>query len=66
MSNMSYCRFENTLEDLDDCRHEMTNCNSLKDMDLSETELSSLERMVVCCSEIVEMYHLMKGNDYET
>ena len=65
MANMSYCRFENTLEDLDDCRGEMTHCNSLKDMDLTARELSSLEMMVECCSEIVEMYHLMKGNDYE-
>ena len=59
MSNMSYCRFENTLEDLDDCRGEMTHCNSLKDMDLTARELSSLEMMVECCSEIVEMYENM-------
>ena len=65
MSNMSYCRFGNTLDDLEDCRHFMTNRDSLKDMDLSTIELSSLERMVECCSEIVEMYRLMKGNDYE-
>lgn len=59
MPNMSYCRFENTLDDLDDCRGEMTHCDSIEDMDLSPTELSALKQMVECCSEIVEMYETM-------
>ena len=59
MPNMSYCKFENTLDDLDECRGEMTHCDSIEDMDLSPTELASLEMMVECCSEIVEMYENM-------
>jgi len=59
MPNMSYCKFENTLEDLDECRGEMTHCDSIEDMDLSPSELSSLQRMVECCSEIIEMYENM-------
>ena len=59
MPNMSYCKFENTLADLEDCRGEMTHCDSIEDMDLSPTELSALQQMVECCSEIVEMYETM-------
>ena len=59
MPNMSYCKFENTLADLQECRGEMTHCDSIEDMDLSPTELSALQQMVECCSEIVEMYETM-------
>jgi hypothetical protein len=59
MANMSYCKFENTLDDLEECRGEMTHCDSIEDMDLSENELSALHQMVECCSEIVEMYENM-------
>ena len=59
MANMSYCKFENTLDDLEECRGEMTHCVSVEDMDLSESELSALHQMVECCSEIVEMYENM-------
>jgi len=59
MPNMSYCKFENTLADLEECRAEMTHCDSIEDMDLSPTELSALQQMVECCSEIVEMYETM-------
>ena len=59
MPNMSYCKFENTLADLEECRGEMTHCDSIEDLDLSPTELSALQQMVECCSEIVEMYETM-------
>lgn len=46
MSNMSYCRFENTFGDLDDCYEH------LFDNDLSETEKMYRDRLVRMCQQI--------------
>ena len=51
MSNMSYCRFENTLNDLRDC---MDNMDSTSD--LSEREASARERLIKLCEEIAVDY----------
>ena len=51
MANMSYCRFENTLRDLQDCKEAMSN-----DLDLSKSEQRSFVRMVKMCRDIAEMY----------
>lgn len=49
MSNMSYCRFQNTLIDLRDCR------DALDDNDpLSEHEYRAAVRLVELCKDIVE------------
>lgn len=48
MSNMSYCRFQNTLADLRDCQEH------LHDDDLSETEEGHRRKLVELCQEIVE------------
>ena len=52
MSNMSYCRFQNTLGDLKDCRD---NIHETKDM--SKEERSARDRLVQVCKEIVEEYY---------
>ena len=46
MANMGYCRFENTLGDLQDCQEH------IGDYDLSETEMSAREEMIRICVEI--------------
>jgi hypothetical protein len=46
MSNMSYCRFHNTLQDLRDCNEH------LFDDDLSEEEEKERERLIRLCREI--------------
>lgn len=51
MSNMSYCRFENTLRDLHDCYNHM-------DEDTSESERKAKVRLIELCQEI--------ANDYDT
>jgi len=51
MANMSYCRFENTLRDLQDCKEAMSN-----ELDLSKSEQRSFVRMVKMCRDIAEMY----------
>ncbi len=46
MSNMGYCRFQNTLGDLRDCH------NHLYDDDLSEAELRARKGLIKVCKEI--------------
>lgn len=48
MSNMSYCRFQNTLTDLRDCQEH------INDEDLSKEELITRNYLVECCQEIVD------------
>jgi len=58
MANSSYCRFENTFHDLQDCSVNM-------DSDLSESELEYKKRIVELCREIVEHDALLNMNDDE-
>lgn len=48
MSNMSYCRFRNTLNDLRDCSKHMDD-----DEDLSEDESNARDSMMLLCARIV-------------
>jgi hypothetical protein len=50
MSNMSYCRFSNTLSDLEDCFEHM------EDDDISKSELSARNRLIDLCRDIVDQY----------
>ena len=59
MSNMSYCKFENTLEDLRDCYQ------SLEQFDygeLSESEAEAAARLINLCRQIADNY---EGEDIE-
>jgi hypothetical protein len=48
MANMSYCRFENTYEDLKDCYENIDND------DLSESEKKFKDKLVNLCCEIAK------------
>lgn len=48
MSNMSYCRFQNTLNDLRDC------AGNLRDGDLSQEEASARRQLLELCMEMLE------------
>ena len=50
MSNMSYCRFENTLPDLRDCLEHMD------ELDLSDDESRARKRLIKVCKEIADDY----------
>lgn len=50
MANMSYCRFENTLNDLRDCM------DNMDDRELSERETKARERLIKLCEEIAVDY----------
>jgi hypothetical protein len=50
MGNMSYCRFRNTLKDLEDCFEDWDN------EDISEEEKEAREELLKKCKEIVDKY----------
>jgi len=57
MGNMSYCRFENTLSDLEDCKEvldkgELTSVNEYDDL-LSDSEFDNAIELIEKCREIV-------------
>jgi len=51
LMNMSYCRFENTLNDLEDCVESLDNGK-----ELSESEQACKERLIELCKDIAENY----------
>jgi hypothetical protein len=55
--NMSYCRFQNTVSDLEDCFEAMCGEDEYyqSKADISEEEINSLERMIELCRDIVNM-----------
>jgi len=55
MANMSYCRFENTLRDLQDC------VMALEDGgDLSSSELRSAMQMIETCEEYINLQYKLE------
>jgi len=50
MSNMSYCRFQNTVSDLDDCYE------AIDDDDLSEAETKARRSLIRLCVLIADDY----------
>ena len=53
MANMSYCRFENTLRDLEDCVEAMGNAPSLSELDMNEYEERAFYVMWNVCREFL-------------
>ena len=59
MSNMSYCLFENTLPDLQECYESLVENN---ESDLSQTELGAKKAMIeLCCIIAGEFGEQKKG-----
>ena len=65
MSNMSYCRFSNTLFDLRDCVETLEEYGNLGDMELSDDELTSLKLMYRLCERYMNNVDRLKEEDYE-
>ena len=51
MSNMSYCRFENTISDVEDCVENME-----LDEDASKREIIARERFIELCVQVAIDY----------
>lgn len=58
MSNMGYCRFQNTVQDLGDCEEHL-------DDDLSKDEQAARRRLIRLCCDIAENYGHEIGREYE-
>ena len=66
MANMSYCRFENTSQDLRDCVNEMDESYTLSDMDLSQSELDAMKWMGTLCKRFLEnLERLENAEEFE-
>ena len=63
MSNMSYCRFENTSRDLGDCLDAIENENL---NDLSSYEKKGLQDLLDYCEAILEYEEQIEEVEYET
>lgn len=48
MANMSYCRFRNTLQDLQDCY------DNMDESDMGADEMRARKRLIELCMEIAE------------
>jgi len=61
MANMTYCRFQNTLKDLQDCFDAL---NDEPIDELSGDELASAKDMLLLCEEFIQE-HSEKMEDHE-
>jgi hypothetical protein len=55
MSNMSYCRFENTLPDLIDCAEALENIDGNL-AELSKSEAKKANELIQLCVDIAQSY----------
>ena len=56
MSNMSYCRFENTSNSLEDCEEHLLD-------ELSDSEKRARKRLVYFCQKIVDNYEELDDDE---
>lgn len=61
MSNMSYCRFENTVRDLNDCQRAIEEMLAGDGDALSDDELAAAKCLVETCSEIIGLVASQAG-----
>lgn len=54
MSNMSYCKFRNTANDLRDCQDTISDMCASNAESLSKEELNALKNLVRSCQRILE------------
>lgn len=60
MSNMSYCRFENTAKDLEDCSEHIND-----DLSDSDYERRARKRLVALCRQIADDYNMEDEDNAE-
>lgn len=60
MTNMSYCRFQNTLRDLDDCADALE-----EGANLSTEEARAAKRLIQKCVDILVLVSEARGCDVE-
>jgi hypothetical protein len=60
MANMSYCRFQNTAIDLQDCAYALDTADDFEDLDLSNDEQRACDRMYQLCQDFISSYEMLK------
>ena len=60
MPNMSYCRFQNTVHDVQDCVWAVEDNVTFAEMKLSRDERAAMDRMADLCREFIEQYERME------
>ena len=64
MSNMSYCRFQNTEKNLRDCLNAMRKASSISAMDLSNDEYEAFQEMTSLVLHLrIEADRLLADNE---
>jgi hypothetical protein len=65
MSNMSYCRFENTERDLADCKDALEGMSNGDKSPLSLSELRAAKRLAAHCADILALLAEVAGAEVE-
>ena len=65
MSNMSYCRFQNTSGDLEDCKNALEELTNDRTGKLSNDELHAAKRLVQTCLDIVFLLAEVRAIDID-
>ena len=60
MANMSYCRFQNTRQDLQACVSELEYAVDFSELDLSAAETSAMKMMKQLCTSFLEEYERLQ------
>lgn len=61
MGNMSYCRFENTYRDLNDCIGKIEEVIETENNDISSGEQAWAKHLYRACQEFVDKYEEMQS-----
>ena len=66
MPNMSYCRFENTAENLDDCVQALNGIlnNNEQRGEISQSEIDGIAQIAVQASWIADQFQAELGRNY--
>ncbi len=58
MGNMSYCRFENTYQDLEECYEALQNEGGVKEIEeeANQYEKPYIKKLIELCKDIVEEF----------
>lgn len=65
MTSMTYCMFENTAEELDNCIEGLTEVGHFDELDLSDSETIALRRLSRMCKEFLELYKDLEQRSME-
>ena len=60
MPNMSYCMFENTAGDLNQCVSSMYEAGTLEDLDMNSYEKEGIQDLYRLCKTFIQEYDRLK------